>query len=93
VVINPKSKMDYTDPLFSLLDSFRRYLDRVKDLPPERKKSYALLINYTRQLLRMKDDPNAKQDEKTALIHEIDSTPNVVAKGWLLQKARQLLSD
>jgi hypothetical protein len=90
VVIHPDSTIDYTDPLFSLLDSFRRYLDRIKGLPPRRKNSYVLLIKYTRQLLRMKDDPNATRDEKAALIEEIEKTPIIAAQPWLVQKAKEL---
>ncbi len=78
---------DEIEPLYSLFESFRAYLNRHKDIPEKRKKLYANLIKYTRRLSRI------IPGDKTAvekLKKELQETKNVASLNWLKEKLAEL---
>ena len=78
---------DEIEPLYSLFESFRVYLNRNKKIPQDRKKRYLNLVKYTKKLCRM-----IPGDKKTlAKIKDEVSTTNAIAgKKWLLEKIGEL---
>lgn len=75
------------EPLFSLLESFRKFLSRREDLPSQRRQSYLDLIKYTRRLATL--PPGAKEDIRK-LKDEIEATSHVASADWLLEKLKEL---
>lgn len=75
------------EPLFSLLESFRVYLNRNKEIPLARKVNYKNLIRFTKKLISIA--PNNKK----ALIQlktEVEATKNIPSRDWLLEKIAEL---
>lgn len=72
------------DALASLLESFRNYLARNKDISEQRQQGYLNLIRYTRKLLRLKWQDKASVSK---LRMEIEGNKaNTVNHEWLLEK-------
>jgi hypothetical protein len=46
-------EMDEIEPLYSLFESFRVYLNRHKAIPEQRKNNYKNLIKYTKKLTKV----------------------------------------
>jgi hypothetical protein len=76
-------ELDEMEALNSLLDTFRVYLNRNKNIPQVRRKHYINTINIVRKLSRIKSG-DRKEIEK--LVKEIDSTQGIVSKNWILEK-------
>ncbi len=75
------------EPLYSLFESFRTYLNRQKELPQYRKEQYKNLIKFTKKLTRiMPGDKAALQKLKD----EINATGNVASLSWLMEKVEEL---
>jgi hypothetical protein len=72
------------DTLDSLLESFRVFLNRHKNIPQQTRKIYLNLIKYTRLMTRLAPTDKAGV---TALIEEITlEKANIVNHEWLLEK-------
>ncbi|MBK9105059.1 MAG: hypothetical protein IPL92_10930 [Saprospiraceae bacterium] len=80
-------ELDEIEALGSLLDTFRVYLNRNKELPATRRKHYLNTISIVRKLSRIPSGDN-KQIEK--LVTEVESTQGVVSKNWILEKLAAL---
>ena len=80
-------EMEEVEPLYSLLESFRTYLNRHKFISTDKRKHYLNLIKFTKKLLRL-----VPGDDKAiiALKNEITSAEGVVSKSWLLEKIAEL---
>ncbi|MEL7120566.1 MAG: hypothetical protein AAFO07_14030 [Bacteroidota bacterium] len=78
---------DEIEPLYSLFDSFRVYLNRSKKIPDHRKETYKNLIKYTKKLTKVIPSDN-KSIEKLKI--EIESNPKIASKSWLKQKIAEL---
>lgn len=79
---------DEIEPLFSLLESFRVYLNRHKhDIPQNRRQNYSNLIKFTKKLLRIIPG-NIKDIQK--LKQEVEATKNIAAANWLKEKIAEL---
>lgn len=80
-------ELDDIDPLFSLMESFRTYLNRQKSLPPSKVKDYLSLIKFTKRLVRV-----IPKDEKAIikLKEDIVKEKGVVNANWLLEKIAEL---
>lgn len=79
---------DELDPLYSLFESFRAYLNRNRDIPDRVKVAYKNLIGLTKKLTRL------RQGDAEGLIRlktEIQATANVANQKWLLEKVDELL--
>lgn len=79
-------EMDYVEPLYSLFDSFRAYLNRNKTLSEARKSSYVNLIRFTKQLSKIiEGDKVALEKLKT----EIAKESNIASDKWLMEKIKE----
>ena len=80
---------DEIEPLYSLFESFRTYLNRHKDIPQSRRQNYANLIKFTKKLAKAL--PNDKKSVEK-LRQELESTKNVASYAWLIEKITELES-
>lgn len=80
-------ELDEIEALGSLLDTFRVYLNRNKELPATRRKHYLNTIGIVRKLSKLQPG-DTKSVEK--LIQEVESTQGVVSKNWILEKLAAL---
>jgi len=80
-------EMDEIEPLYSLFESFRVYLNRKKDIPEDKKRLYKNLIKFTRKLTRIIPGDKKSIDK---LRQEIDATKNIASAGWLKEKITEL---
>jgi len=78
---------DEIEPLYSLMDSFRTFLNRHKDIPERRRVSYKNLIKFTKRLTRILPG-DKKSLEKVK--HEIGQVKNVASIAWLKEKVAEL---
>lgn len=76
-------ELDEIEALGSLLDTFRVYLSRNKELPSARRKHYLNTIGIVRKLAKIVSG-DKKEIEK--LQKEVDQTQGVVSKNWILEK-------
>jgi len=76
-------ELDEIEALGSLLDAFRVYLSRNKDIPTTRRKHYLNTISIVRKLSKIISG-DTKQIEK--LTAEVENTQGVVSKNWILEK-------
>ena len=75
------------DALYFLFESFRAYLNRHKDIPPQRRENYGNLIKFTKRLTKiMPGDQKAIDKLKT----EVSSTKNIASASWLRNKIAEL---
>jgi len=75
------------DPLFSLLESFRVYLNRNTEIPSIRKPNYKNLIKFTKKLISL---PPSDSKKLLLLKQEVESTKNIASRDWLLEKITEL---
>lgn len=78
---------DEIEALYSLLDSFRVYLNRRKDIPERGRKNYKNLIKFTKKLTRI--NPRDKKSLEK-LKKEIEGTKDFVDRKWLMEKIVEL---
>ncbi len=79
---------DEIEPLFSLMDSFRTYLNRKKEIPQRRRNNYLALIRFLK-ILSKTTPGDTKTTQK--LRKELEETKGIAAdKKWLLQKIADL---
>lgn len=81
-------EIDEIEPLYSLLDSFRTYLNRNKATIQEfRRVSFLNLIKFTKKLTKiLPGDTKAIQKFK----EDLEKTKNVTSIGWLQEKISEL---
>ena len=79
--------MEEIEPLYSLFESFRVYLNRNKSLPESKKRRYKNLIKFTKKLTRI--NPGNKE-LLNKLRKEIEQTKDIVSIGWLKEKLSDL---
>jgi len=78
---------DEIEPLDSLLESFRAYLNRHKDIPANKRRRYLNLIKFTKKISRLiPGDQKAIEKVKS----EIESTKGIVSLNWLKEKIADL---
>lgn len=80
-------EMDEIDPLHFLLESFRTYLNRHKDIPDGRRKAYLNLIKFTKKLIRI-----APSDRKglEKIKQDVSETKNTANRAWILKKISEI---
>lgn len=81
-------ELEEHDALDSLLESFRVFLNRHKNIPPQTRVIYQNLIKYTRKLMRM-----VPGDKKSVVALQEEITrekANTVNHEWLLEKLAEL---
>ena len=96
VVINLNAKtlllqtyfeIDEIEPLYSLMESFRAYLNRHKDISSRRRKSFLQFIRFVKKLTRIMPG-DKKQIE--ALREELRSSRGVASSQWIAEKIEDL---
>lgn len=80
-------EQDEIEPLYSLFDSFRVYLNRNKDIPESRRTHYKNLIKFTKKLTKIRPGDQLKIKK---LKEEVDKTKNITSIGWLKEKITEL---
>lgn len=78
---------DDIDPLDSLLESFRTYLNRHKEIPENRRKSFTNLIKFVKKLTKI--FPNDKKAIEK-IKQEIEIDKNIASLSWLKEKIAEL---
>jgi hypothetical protein len=75
------------EPLYSLLESFRVYLNRSKEIPSERKTNFKNFIKFSKKLLSIpKGDKKALQLLKA----DVEHTKGIPSRAWLLEKISEM---
>ncbi len=88
-------ELEEDEALFSLVDSFRQFLQRHQLLADSRRNGYDHLFRFTRKMTLLRavfgftSLKKIKQD-LDRLTREIDAAPSVFNKNWLLQKVQAL---
>ena len=80
-------ELDEIDPLYSLFESFRVYLNRHKDIAPLRRKQYMNLIKFTKKLTKVRPGDRKSVEKIQA---EMESTDGIVGQKWLREKMAEL---
>ncbi len=78
---------DEIEPLYSLLESFRVFLNRHKDIPLKRRKYYQSLIRFTKKLTKILPGDRAAITKFKA---DLEKTNEVSADRWLKEKIAEL---
>ena len=78
---------DEIEPLYSLFESFRAFLNRHKDIPAERRESYLNLIKFTKKLTRIV--PGEKR-ELEKIRDDAERIKNIASFNWLQEKIAEL---
>ncbi len=87
MLINVYYELSEHDALNSLLDTFKTFLNRHKELTKERSDSYLSLIKYVKKMMKIIHGEKEKID---ILIKDIESASNLASKSWLLEKVNAL---
>lgn len=78
---------DEIEPLYSLFESFRTFLNRRKDLTESKKRNYLNTIKFTKRLVKIiPGDTTAIEKLKS----DIDKTKDISDLKWLKQKISEL---
>jgi len=75
------------DPLIYLLESFRAYINRNKNIPDSRKVLFKNLIRFTKKLANL---PPGARAELKKLKAEVTDRKNTLNRSWLLEKIEEL---
>jgi hypothetical protein len=78
---------DEWDPLYSLFDSFRTYINRQNNIPKERRELYKNLIKFTKKLTRIMPGDKAAIQKLKDEIAAVDN--NVASLKWLQEKIEE----
>ena len=78
---------DEIEPLYSLMESFRTYLNRHKEIPQQRRKNYGNLVKFTKKLTKIYPGDTKKIQKLKA---EINSSKNIANLDWLNEKIAEL---
>lgn len=80
-------ELDEMEPLFSIFESFRAFLNRHKDFPVSRRQLYLNLIKYTKKISRLNP---GDQKGVQKLKDEIENNKNIASYNWLQEKIMEL---
>jgi hypothetical protein len=78
---------DEIEPLYSLFESFRAYLNRHKDIPEQKKRRYSNLIKFTKRLTKIIPGDKVAVEK---LKKELQKNTNVPSLNWLKEKLAEL---
>lgn len=87
ILLTTYYETDEIEPLYSLLDTFRVYLQRNKNITSRRRRSYLNLIRFIKRLSRV--IPGNKM-EIAKIKADLQQTPDVVSATWLHEKIAEL---
>ena len=80
-------ELDEQEPLYSLMESFRTFLSRKKNIPADRKKSFSDLIRFVKKLSKILP---GDQKAITKLKTEVNTTKGIASEKWLHEKIAEL---
>ncbi len=76
-------ELEEFEALLSLIDSFKQWLNRTKEISKPRQQTYRNLIYFMRKLIQLPPNDSKKRKD---LLDEITQTPAIADKRWLLQQ-------
>ena len=82
-------EIEEIEALYSLMDSFRTFLNRHKDFTASRRSLYSNLIKYTKKLTRIKDGDKSTLQK---LKDEVDQVKGIASEKWLKEKIAERLA-
>lgn len=82
-------ELDETEPLYSLMDSFRVYLHRNRSISDSHRNTYLNLIRFTKKLTKIRPTERAKLKK---LHTEILQTSQIADVKWLTEKIEKQLN-
>ncbi len=80
-------ELDEIEPMYSLMEAFRVYLQRNNKLPAQRRRNYLNYIRFLKKLAKLM--PNDEK-QKADFLLELEETPGVVSKEWLKNKVKEI---
>ena len=80
-------EMDEIEPLYSLMESFRAYLNRHKNLSSRRRKSFLQLIRFLKKLSKTMPGDKARLE---SLRKELNNAKGVASSQWIEEKIGEL---
>ncbi|WP_143473605.1 hypothetical protein [Flavilitoribacter nigricans] len=80
-------ELDEIEPLYSLLESFRVYLNRHKDIAEQIRNLCLNLIKFTKKLVKVLP---GDQESIQKLKNEVEATKNIASIRWLREKIAEL---
>jgi hypothetical protein len=89
ILISTYYELDEDNVLLSLMDSFKTYLNRHKDIAPNRRALYFNMMKYVRKLLKINTgDKKAIEAFKKEM--EEDRKVGIASEKWILEKLAEL---
>lgn len=82
-------EIDADDALLSLMDSFKTYVNRHKDIAQKRRTQYLNLVKYIRKLMKL-NKGNTLEIENIKKEIEEDRKIGIVSERWILEKLAEL---
>jgi hypothetical protein len=82
-------ELDEDEALLSLMDSFKTFLNRHKEISETQRTNYHNLMKYTRKLLRLKPG-DKKEIEKIKQEMEDDKKVGIASMKWVYEKLAEL---
>ncbi len=76
-------ELDEFDALDSYINSFRVFVNREKSISARRKEKFKVLLKYVVKLINLR---SSDKEGIKSLREEIEETPGIISKPWLLQK-------
>ena len=76
-------EMDEVEPLYSLMESFRAYLNRHKNISARRRRSFLQLIRFVKKLTKTIPGDKARIE---ALREELRNSKGVASSQWIEEK-------
>lgn len=81
-------ELDETEPMYSLIDSFRVYLRRNKNISDRHRQTYLNLIKFTKKLSKIRP---SEQSKLKSLKGDIEAAEQVADINWLREKIDKIL--
>jgi hypothetical protein len=81
-------ELNYTEELISLIDTYKHYLHRDKNITEQARQSNTVFIKFVSALVKVK--LNEKNESVVQLRKEIESSPYFNLKDWVLEKIEEL---
>lgn len=78
---------DEIEALYSLMESFRTFLNRHKDIPEQRRRNYKNLIRFTKKLTKIRPGDNTSIEK---LKKDIEQTKGLADAKWLKEKIAEI---
>ncbi len=84
-------ELEDTEALISLLETFRLYIMRAKNMTTIQKKRYSNLVRFAKKLVLLRNvlptySKNTAKEKIDILRNKIKETQNIINKQWLLQE-------